>query len=258
MLNEKWIFDNVDLNIKDKWGIEEVLEGIGRPKLRGANLQIPFQNGNRWIKKRFDTRKIIFSMWIKGKNRSELDDNIEIFLKTVGRQGQKRLRRITKNGEVREAYAEIFSDIKFVRKSPGYSKFALELILSDPFFYSTNKLHETKVILAAEYLWTHINPGSAPATDMTIKFIGPLSNPTLQNMNNSIWLQYLGDIGSDETVVLNTKDFTCTQGNLNMISAVKHGGDAYWMVLENDINSMRLKSDITGGNVEIEYYPSYY
>jgi hypothetical protein len=31
---------------------------------------VPFQHGKRWIKKRFDSRKVVLSMWIKGTSRS--------------------------------------------------------------------------------------------------------------------------------------------------------------------------------------------
>lgn len=257
-MKEKWVFDGIDLISKDKWGIEEVLEGIGIPGYRGNNLQVPFQHGNRWIKKKFDRRKVTFSMWIKGKDRDELDYRIDEFLKGIGRTGIHPLRRTRRDGSIREAQAELCSEINFVRKNPGYAKFALEFELADPFFYGTNKTVETKAVTANEYSWTHVNTGSAPSTSIDIKLTGPLSNPLIQNMNNGVWLQYLGSIGSGESIIFNTKHFTCLQGNTNMISVVKHGGDPYWMVFENGNNNMKIQSDITGGSIDIEYYPPYY
>ena len=258
MLNEKWSFAGIDLNIKNKWGIEEVLEGLGRPGLRGNNLQVPFQDGSRWIKKRFDTRKITFSMWIRGRNRAELDENIDEFLKSVGKKGQHSLKRTKRNGEAIMASAEIYSQISFIRKNPGYSKFALEFEMADPFFYSLNKTAELKTVVSNEFSWQHLNPGSAMASKMRIILSGPLSNPVLQNTDNGIWIQYLGSIGSGESVIFDTEKFTCKQGETNMISVIKHGGDACWMILESGNNSMKLKSDITGGSIEIQYYPPYF
>ncbi len=258
MVLEKWTFNGSDLNSSGKWGIESVIGGIGFPKYRGSDLKVPFQHGNRWIKKRFDRRKVILSMWIRGITKAELDDNIDEFLKIIGIIGVHSLRRILRSGEVREAQAELCSEINFVRKNPGYAKFALEFELADPFFYSTIKNNTNKTISTVEYTWVHNYEGSAPLTASIITFTGPLSNPMIKNLNNGIWLQYLGSILAGETVVLNTKDFTCKKGISNMVSAVKHGGDAYWLILENGDNSMKITTDTPGGTVKIEYYPVFF
>ena len=76
---ENWTFNGFALTSRGKRAIEEVIEGIGIPKYRGSDLQVPFQHGKRWIKKRFDSRKVVLSMWIKGSSRSDLDDNIDAF-----------------------------------------------------------------------------------------------------------------------------------------------------------------------------------
>ena len=255
---ETWNFNGFALSSRGKWDVESVIEGIGIPKFRGNDLQVPFQHGKRWIKKRFDSRKIVFSMWIKGSDRADLDANIDTFLTAIGRPGLHTLSRTLRSGETRLAQAELCSEIHFVRKNPGYAKFALELELADPFFYGTAKTTDAKVVDATPFIWTHVNTGSAPATQMVITLAGPLSNPVLRNMNNGIWIQYLGTILSGESVVLNTKYFTCQQGEDNMISIVKHGGDAYWMILDAGNNSMTLETDTTGGSVTLAYYPAFY
>ena len=255
---EQWNFNGFSLSSRGKWDVESVIEGIGIPKFRGNDLKVPFQHGNRWIKKRFDSRKIVFSMWIKGTNRGDLDDNIDTFLTAIGKPGLHTLIRTLRSGETRLAQAEMCSEIHFVRKNPGYAKFALELELADPFFYGTAKATDIRTVPATPLSWTHINTGSAPATQMVITLIGPQSNPILRNQNNGIWIQYLGTILSGESVVLDTKYFTCVQGEDNMISIVKHGGDACWMILDAGDNSMALETETTGGSVALDYYPAFY
>ncbi len=255
---EQWNFNGFALSFRGKWDVESVIEGIGIPKFRGNDLQVPFQHGKRWIKKRFDSRKIVFSMWIKGADRTGLDDNIDAFLTAIGNPGLHTLSRTMRSGETRLAQAELCSEIHFVRKNPGYAKFALELELADPFFYGTAKSTDANVVNSSPFIWIHTNTGSAPATQMVITLAGPLSNPVLRNLNNGIWIQYLGTILSGESVVLNTKYFTCLQGDENMISIVKHGGDAYWMMLDAGNNSMTLETDTIGGSVTLEYYPAFY
>ncbi len=255
---EQWNFNGFALSSRGKWDVESVIEGIGIPKFRGNDLQVPFQHGKRWIKKRFDSRKIVFSMWIKGTDRADLDTNIDAFLTAIGSPGLHTLSRTLRNGETRLAQAELCSEIHFVRKNPGYAKFALELELADPFFYGTGKSTDIRTVTATPLSWTHVNASSAPVTQIVITLAGPLSNPVLRNQNNGVWIQYLGTILSGESVVLDTKYFTCQQGEDNMISIVKHGGDAYWMILDAGNNSMALETDTTGGSVTLEYYPVFY
>ena len=255
---ENWTFNGFSLSSKGKWDVEAVIEGIGIPKFRGNDLRVPFQHGNRWIKKRFDSRKVVFSMWIKGTDRADLDQNIDAFLTAIGNPGLHTLVRTMRSGETRLAQAGLCSEIHFVRKNPGYAKFALELELPDPFFYALSKTTDVRAISSSPFTWTHLNVGSAPATSMVITMEGPLSNPILRNRNNGIWIQYVGTIASGQSVVLDTKHFTCLQGEDNMISIVKHGGDAYWMILDAGSNSMELETDVIGGKITLSYYPAYF
>ena len=255
---ENWTYNGFSLSSRGKWDVEAVIEGIGIPEFRGNDLRVPFQHGNRWIKKRFDSRKVVLSMWIKGTDRADLDDNIDTFLTAIGNPGLHTLSRTLRSGEIRLAQAEVCSEIHFVRKNPGYAKFALELELPDPFFYATDQATEAKAVVSSPITWTHLNTGSAPATNMVITLVGPLSNPVLRNKNSGIWIQYIGTILSGESVVLDTKHYTCMQDEDNMISIVKHGGDAYWMILDAGDNSMELETEMIGGTVTIEYYPVYF
>ena len=255
---ENWSFNGFSLSSRGKWDVESAIEGIGIPKFRGNDLRVPFQHGNRWIKKRFDSRKVVLSMWIKGTDRADLDNNIDAFLTAIGKPGLHTLSRTLRSGETRLAQAELCSEIQFVRKNPGYAKFALELELPDPFFYGTEKTADVRTGSISPIIWTHVNAGSAPATYMVITLEGPLSNPILRNRNNGIWIQYVGTIASGQAVVLDTKYYTCLQGDQNMISIVKHGGDAYWMILDAGENSLELETETIGGSIMIQYYPAFF
>ena len=255
---ENWTYNGFSLSARGKWDVESAIEGIGIPKFRGSDLRVPFQHGNRWIKKRFDSRKVVLSMWIKGIDRADLDRNIDAFLTVIGKPGLHTLSRTLRSGETRLAQAELCSEIHFVRKNPGYAKFALELELPDPFFFATGKTMDTRTVASSPLVWTHANAGSAPATQMVITLEGPLSNPVLRNRNNGVWIQYLGTIASGKAVMLDTRHFTCMQGEDNMISIVKHGGDTYWMILDAGVNSMELATDTIGGKVTLSYYPAYF
>lgn len=257
-MTETWTYNGSALSVFGKWGIESVLEGIGIPDMRGSNTQIPFAHGTRWVKKRFDRRKVVFAMWIRGRDRTQLDRSIDEFLRAFGRPGMHSLQRTLSSGTVREAQAELGSAIELVRKSPNHVKFALELELADPFFYDTEVTEETKLLTASPLEWTHENPGTATATAIEVVLSGPLQNPLLRNRSNDVWLQYLAPIAAGETVVMDTKAFNCVAGAENRMTALRHGGDAYWFVLQAGQNQLRFESDGPGGSVTLRYRPAYY
>ena len=145
-MSENWTFNGLSLSSRGKWDVEAVIEGIGIPKFRGSDLRVPFQHGNRWIKKWFDSRKVVLSMWIKGTDRADLDQNIDVFLTAIGQLGLHTLSRTLRSGETRLAQAELCAEIHFVRKNPGYAKFALELELPDPFFYAMDKTIDVRTV----------------------------------------------------------------------------------------------------------------
>lgn len=266
---QKWYFNGVDLCTKG-WYVEAVLDGLGPPGLRGENLQIPFKNGKTNTKKRYKEKNVTLAMWVVGRDKTTglitqgkteeelLYENIDYLGSVFGISGVKTLRKVMPNGDFRDALGEVYGQINFAVKPEMYCKFTVEFELSDPFFYGVTKVAEIKTIDIAEKTWEHTYSGIAPCTDMIITLTGPLTNPVITNVENDIWLQYLGVIAQGETVVLNTKDFSCIKGTSNMIGAIKHGGDAYWMILQNGNNSIKLKTDVTGGTVKTEYYPAYF
>lgn len=256
-MREKWTYNGINL-CTDNWNVEGVISGLGTPKLRGSNIRIPFENGKRHIKKRYESRNLMFSMWVKANDMVTLDENIDYLSTLFGRRGQHVLKRIMRSGEIRETMAEVYGDVTFVTKRPGHCKFAVEFELADPFFYGTTLENEVKTISSTDYSWTHNNPGTAPVTNAIITLSGPLDSPKLENLVNNIWLKYQGAILVGETVVINTKDFSCEKDGVNMISAIKHGGDSYWLTLEPGYNSLEVTTQETGGSVGIEYYPTYF
>lgn len=258
MSKELWVYNGLELSSKGKWDVEEVLEGIGVPKHRGSDIQIPFHNGNKWIKKRFDSRKMVLSMWIKGDNKEDLDDNIDSFLQAIGKSGLHTLRRIMRNGEIREAQAELPGGVNFAIKSPGYARFALEFEMADPFFYGLDPVTESISITSSSQTETISNTGTAPTTKAVITMNGPMDSPKITNLENDIWLQYQGSINSGESVIINTNDFTCTKGGENYIAALAHGGDPRWLILEAGYNQLEIEAGATGGNLEIQFYPAYF
>jgi len=265
----KWDFNGISLCTK-AWYVEEVLDGIGPPGFRGENLQVPFQNGTRHVKKRYNKKNMILGMWVVGCDKvtgrvpdgmtmmESLEQNIEYLSSLFGIRGQHALKRTMYDDSVREAQAEVYGKVNFVSKPEGYCKFSVEFELADPFFYSLVLEEELRTINSMAATYSFNNPGNAPVTNAIITLTGPLDSPRIENLNNDIWIRYLGVLEAGETAVINTKDFTCLKGAENYIAAIKHGGDAYWLILEAGSNSLEITTQVTGGSIEIEYYPAYF
>lgn len=269
MNKQTWQFNGVNLNTK-AWSVIEVPEGLGVPGLRGNNIQVPFQNGKRWIKKRYEERIVMLPMWVRGldpltgklpsgRNENEvLYENVDYLSSVFGKLGQYTLKRILPDGTVREAIAEVYRPVTFAKAQTGYAKFAVEFMLSDPFFYAPQAVNETQAVPSLTQEWSHNNPGTAQVTDTVITLTGPMESPKLECLDNGVWLQYQGSIGSGESVIINTEDFKCTKGGTNMLSAIKHGGDAYWLMLSSGYNQLRITNGVPGGSIKLEYYPAFF
>jgi len=266
---ELYSFDSEPLQTK-AWGIYEVSDGLGTPGFRNENIQIPYQDGKRWIKKRYSDRVLTFLMWVRsvdpstgaipsGKTLNQvLSENIDRLSQLFGSPGQHILAKEMPDGTTREAAVEILRPVKFSRKTHGLTKFALEISMADPFFYGTELYSDQQLILLPTFAWVHTNPGTAPATKISLVLTGPLESPKLECLETGTWVQYQGNIALGETVTIDVSDFTCEKDGLNMISAVKHAGDANWLMLSAGDNHLILTSSVTGGSCQILYYPAYF
>jgi len=266
---EQYSFDSEPLQTK-AWGIYEVSDGLGTPGFRNENIQIPFQDGKRWIKKRYSDRVLILLMWVRSIDPSTgtipsgktpdlvLSENIDHLSQLFGSSGQHVLAKEMPDGTIREAAVEILRPVKFSRKPHGLTKFALETSMADPFFYGTELYSDQQLISLPTFAWVHTNPGTAPATKLSLVLTGPLESPKLECLETGTWVQYQGSIGLNEAVTIDVADFTCEKDSLNMISAVKHAGDANWLMLNARDNHLTLNSSMTGGNCQILYYPAYF
>jgi len=266
---EQYSFDNESLQTK-AWGIYEVSDGLGTPGFRGENIQIPFQDGKRWIKKRYSDRVLIFLMWVRsvdpttgvvpsGKTPDQvLYENIDTLSRLFGSPGQHVLAKQLPDGTSREAAVEILRPVKFSRKPLGLTKFALEVSMADPFFYGTVLYSDQQLISLPSFAWIHSNPGTAPATKLSLVLTGPLESPKLECLETGTWVQYQGNIATGEAVTIDVADFTCEKDGLNVISAVKHGGDESWLTLNAGENHLTITSGATGGSCQILYYPAYF
>jgi phage-related protein len=262
---QTWTWDGVELNTA-AWWVAEVPEGIGTPALRGSNIKMPLSHGSKYVPKRYDERTILMPMYVLPKSTAgvyggieQLDTNIDYLSGLFGRRGQKVLKRIMADGTERTATAEIMQSISFNRSNPGAVKFAVEFLLTDPFFYGTTATTETIEVDGTE-TWTHSNPGTAPNMKAEITFTGPLTSPKILNNTTGVWVQYNGTINTGDTVIIDCANFTCMLEGETALTSFRHGGDMNWFPIEPGDNNMVLTctGSSAGSAASISYYPAYF
>lgn len=195
-----WSYAGVDLET-DKWGIKEI-HGLGFGGLRGSNRQVPYKDGQAHMKKHYKEKVLSMLMYIV-ETETTLEENIEELMGLLGKRGSKPLTAAMNDGSIREAYAEVYGEVKFSdekNKPWRFKEFMVEFELADPFFYDTEKENDTQIIDNKKYIWEHKNKGNAYSTKIEIKLNGPLDSPKITNKSNNIWVQYQGEILEGETV----------------------------------------------------------
>jgi hypothetical protein len=128
-------------------GVEcEVLEGVeSSPPVRGSgntmNLVIPYQHGQRWVPKYYDERPIVLKglMIPTGAGNFMYSTDALRQLFPIG-AGEQKLEVSRPDGSNRYIMAEVRNTLGIARdasQSPAASKFSIELVASDPFWYNS-------------------------------------------------------------------------------------------------------------------------
>lgn len=271
MASKDFEFNGVSL-ISPRWNIQYIPEGI--PKKRGNNVQVPYADGETWVKKSYESRTDVLNMWIKpvdatgvlpvGKApKEQAEINVEYLKSLFGIPGLVVVRKKMADGTWRKGHAEIVNAIEFAKKvdRANYLIFSVELHFPDPFWYSETLTTVEIAPTSAAYTFSVTNAGTAPIKKMDIIYsTGGFSSPKLENLSTSAWMKIDETISSGTELTVDTEACTVLDDDsANHFSALKHSGDTNWMTLLSGLNNMKLSCGSTpGGTVTIKYYPAYF
>jgi hypothetical protein len=124
-------------------GVEcEILEGVeSAPPVRGLNLVIPYQHGQRWVPKYYDERPVVLKGLMiptaSGSFMYSTDALRQLF--AIG-LGEQKLEVSRPDGRTRYIMAEVRNTLGLARDgslNPFASKFSIELVASDPLWYGS-------------------------------------------------------------------------------------------------------------------------
>ena len=219
------------------------------PPVRGADQEIPYMTGTRWVERTVDARTITLGMWVIGANedgsapltgnrRRQFDKNwakLRKLLWTPRRQftltkkfwvltedlvaGGVDPTPLPKDGDfalyTASAKGSYAGGLNPQMNGPARAVFTVDIRLSDPFFYSEE--------IETEF---SINTGSGlpgPTQDIfvlgddrtsniEIDLEGPLTSAEITNLTEEqdLWVRYASVVPDDETATIRVHNFTAT------------------------------------------------
>lgn len=254
----QWYFDglNLDQIANDlrggRWAITDLSSAQDMPMKKGDNPQVPFREGRAFVRKLYDQRVISLGLVVAGPTEIDFDARMDLLKLTFGQQSEKILKRQMADNSYRQALAEPFGQNKsgafrfrhFLQDMAG--KMIVDFRLSEPVFRAlVATAPAATTIDASPKTFTITNPGTAQDRSMIITLAGPLTNPRIDNTENSTWVSWTGVIANGRSLVLDVGEFTAVYDGNNALDDLLHSGDHYFLVLEPGANPISVTSDVT-------------
>lgn len=293
-----WSVDGVSLqtyamNIKTLGG-----DRLAPPPLRGDDITVPYAAGTVWVPKVVDARTITLGMWILGAEddgtaplgsdaRRKFDANWRALVKLLWKPRQQFT--LTKRFWVpsaelvaggmslsglptiagwtlieAQAKASFAGGLSPTMTGPTRADFTVDLLLSDPYFYSapitvdfsTSTLPEDPGPVRA------INVlGDARTTAINFELDGPLTTArfTQPQITNAPWIQYGSVVADGDTASISVSDFSAVHvdslATYKSSGYVQHFGDRAWFFLDPGPTTVRLSVQEGTGAATLSYRP---
>ena len=277
-----WTFNGVHLS---SFGAVTRLDSyLDMPPKRGDNILIPMAHGKTWVPKFYDTRIVSFGIEVIGTSIIDLEQKMDALKLLLGVRTQEILSNMFCEGP-RIAWAEVLNQLGVVRDpDPLVASVVVDFLLAEPFFRSVGIVSH---LLTTPAVWDYFpyeanyfadwfpydsvfaptpvvygitNPGTAEERNAIIYLMGPLTDVTITNITNGVWMDYTGTIAAGQMVTIDCKNFTAVQTTAptNVIGNISHGGDTSFMVLLPGLNNIEvLAAAMGGGQIQIDFYPPY-
>lgn len=276
---ETWSVDGVPLNT---YAYNIATIGGARfdfPGLRGSNIQSAYRPGTIWRPKTPDQRVITLLMWVAGIDPNTYgapgpfgpeqtwNDNWNMLRRLFWNpRRQMQLTRLWSLTDPNTGLPALVSGTALVQLSPSplsvpltmngpaRANFAVDLVLSDPFFYGVPV--STTVNLGGGLTTVH-NPGddSAYYSGLSIAFDGTLSSPVLTNSTPTPSVSCSLSSALIGTTTLDVGAFTVSPSSYPL-GSVNHSGARSWFGLEAGDNNVSLTGSGSGSAV-ITFSPPY-
>lgn len=252
------------------------------PARRGDNYTVGYGRGDQWQAKQFDAVQRTLNMWIDcrdpvtglyptspapysnliDKQKAQLNANIQAVMRLLAVEERQVLVErdvLSLTGlETLIAYAETTGAAPVVYDPDSITEAAvsIDLVFTDPLWYGPST--SASVGLGASPTVT--NDGDVTARRMTLRFVGPLTNPDLYNDTDGVDAVRLSlgtSIAGGDWVDVDAGSGTVVRHSdgANLIGTLTNSGAIEWMPLYRGENTLHLVAASGSGQVIIEYRP---
>jgi len=270
------------------------------PTLRGDDLTIPYRPGTVYVPKIANNRVLTLQMWVIGadengnikqdeNSRRTFDYNWNKLRNLLWREGKQftltkrfwvptadltaagvNTSALPKDGAwalyTASAKASFASGLSPDMGGPSRAAFTVDLLLSDPYFYSAPITHAFSMGTGGALpgpTKTFQVLGEARTTDIRFDVIGPLDSLrfTNQTPEPDLWMQYATSVADGDTAWIKVKDFKSvhTDASLTYTSSgyVNHFGDRFWFYLDPGTATVSLSAQAGTGTGTLTYSPAW-
>lgn len=277
---EFWFVNGVSLNtyayaVKTFGGSPRAL-----PALRGSDIPVAYLPGKIFRPKLPDSRVVSLLMWTVGIDPTtnqpaadinlQFSDNLQMLRRLFWTpSGQLSLTRQWRYSQpvgagmgiptmvAATAKVQIAGTMDPTMTGQGRADFAIDLLLSDPYFYGT-QLNYTLPLGTTVNVF---NPGDAEASyaSSSVQLQGPLTNPSIINTTNGVSFTLNTVIASGDAVTVDIGSFTAVRqsDSFNLTGGVTHSGARRWMSYAPGGNSITLIATSGSGSAFISFEPPY-
>lgn len=265
-----WDVDGVSLQTYAQ-NIETL--GGGRtapPPMRGDDLVIPYKTGQRYMKKRADSRSLPLAMWVRGTDpdgvspstgaakRQLMDENWRVLRNLLFQPGKQFVlrKRFTIGGVVKTAVAmaEYGGGLEPSFVGRFAAKFTVDLQLADPYFYD-EAYTSTTLVTGAQTLTAL---GDVPTEKILVNIAGSRNQPKIRNSTLGIETTYNDSLNSGDALQLDVDQYRAlytpnggTQQKRN--TKIVHAGDPQWLRLQPGANNLVVSSTSGAGVIVLQH-----
>lgn len=290
--DEYWAVDGVSLqtyayNIQTLGG-----DRMAPPAPRGSNIDVPYRPGSIWTPRVPGDRTISLGMWVTGANpdgtmpsQDSVRRNFDRNWKTLTRlfAGYRKQFTLTKRFWIptadltaagataqalkvdgswslieASAQASWSSGLSPAMNGPARAAFTVDILLSDPFFYSD----EISVTFAAGASVVTTYLGDDRTNHVNVEFRGPSTTPRLRHTAQGQWVQYSAALVSGAVVNVDVDNFSATRtqsGATTPVSgSIEHTGDRFWYYVEPGRSTAGYSVASGTGTAILKYRPAWF
>ena len=248
---DRWTVDDVNLS-SYAYLVTEIYGAEDLPPLRGENLATPSKPGRRYTPKLDDAKRLALALWISttaadgtgavGNDAVQAQANIDALRTILGkRHGLRTIVHVMPDGSSRTGLGECVS-LKTNWSPAGRGPFlaVADIEFPDPYLYGADVVDGPRAIAASPTDFAFTHPGTARAWRGTLDLLGPIANPRITNQTNGIYVECLVTVAATKRLIIDLDAFTAANDGVAAGGAIRHSGDARWLVIEPGANTIQV------------------